>query len=304
MSEEATNAAEGEAPEAEVADAPEVDQIETGAETEGDGDAVQPEEPEDDLEEVEWEGKKARIPPEFKAALMRTADYTQKTQALAETRKTLEAKEQSVAQQVAAAEAVAKELGQLARVETEIEAYDKLTDADWAAVKEANRDEWQDHKERYRDLKAAREQLSADVKSKKESLALEAKRTADAAFATQIQERNTVLARDIKGWGPDLAAKVIAHANKEFGITPEELQVATDPRVVKVIFAAMQGAEALSKQKAAARVQAAQQTTPVKTVGGASPNARKTTDASGDGLSMAEWAARERAREAERRKRA
>ena len=44
--------------------------------------------PEDD-EEVEYEGKTYKVPKELKGALMKNADYTQKTQEVAEQRKSV-----------------------------------------------------------------------------------------------------------------------------------------------------------------------------------------------------------------------
>ncbi len=51
----------------------------------------------DGLVEVEYGGKVYAVPPELKGALMRQADYTRKTQALAQHRQTLEAAGQAVA---------------------------------------------------------------------------------------------------------------------------------------------------------------------------------------------------------------
>lgn len=52
--------------------------------------------PEDDLEEVEHDGKKYKIPKAVKPALMFQSDYTKKTQALAEQRKAFDEHEKAV----------------------------------------------------------------------------------------------------------------------------------------------------------------------------------------------------------------
>ena len=44
----------------------------------------------DDDEEIDYEGEKYRVPPKLKDAFLRMADYTQKTQEVAETRKAIE----------------------------------------------------------------------------------------------------------------------------------------------------------------------------------------------------------------------
>ena len=51
-----------------------------------------------DLEEIEYEGQKFLVPPELKGALLRNADYTQKTQALARDREQVQAAAQQTAQ--------------------------------------------------------------------------------------------------------------------------------------------------------------------------------------------------------------
>ena len=55
-------------------------------ETEGEDNPEEETEPEDDTDEVEFEGKKYRVSKDIKDALLRQADYTRKTQELAEHR--------------------------------------------------------------------------------------------------------------------------------------------------------------------------------------------------------------------------
>ena len=52
----------------------------------GEGNPDEESEPEDDTEEVDYEGKKYRVPKDIKDALLRQSDYTRKTQELAEHR--------------------------------------------------------------------------------------------------------------------------------------------------------------------------------------------------------------------------
>ena len=91
MTEDATNPVDVE--DDAVLDAPEVDaesysDDETPeADAEGAPDEGQPE---DDTEEVDWDGAKYRVPKPLKDALLRQADYTRKTQELADQRRTVE----------------------------------------------------------------------------------------------------------------------------------------------------------------------------------------------------------------------
>ena len=75
----------------ETGDEPEVEDNAENAETE--------ESDEDDLEEFEWNGRKVKGPKGLKEGLMMQADYTRKTQEVANTRKELEARAQRLEQQ-------------------------------------------------------------------------------------------------------------------------------------------------------------------------------------------------------------
>ena len=100
MTEDATNPVDVE--DDAVLDAPEVDaESYSDDETpEADADGAPDEgQPEDDTEEVDWDGAKYRVPKPLKDALLRQADYTRKTQELAEQRRTVEQHFTSLTQQ-------------------------------------------------------------------------------------------------------------------------------------------------------------------------------------------------------------
>lgn len=285
----------------EVAEAQPQDQAEEATaaeEVEGSDADDQAETVEDDLEEVEWEGKKARVPPEFKSALMRQVDYTRKTQAVAEQAKAVAARETEIAQRAEALEATLTERAELLAVEQQIAAFDKLSEEDWETLEDEDPKQARKLQRQHASLKEKAAQLKGTL-STKETEALAAKRT---EFATRVQESQAVLARDIKGWGPKLATEITEYG-KAKGLSNEELlELNTKPALVKVLHEGLLGAQALKREAAAKKLADAQKTTPLREVGGSSPNARKTTDASGDGLSTAEWMAREEARLAARRK--
>ena len=311
MSEAATTPAEGEAlPDAEVAEA----QTETegqdqeAGQTEVEGEAPdETEQPDEDLEEVEWEGKKAKVPPEFKSALMRTADYTQKTQALAQERKTLETRQQEINREVEAQAALRDEYvglavkrASIAQLDVELEQYRNV---DWDRVEQLDQangtNEYQRHDRAYQRLQRARDQAFAEFQSAQGELDHKVKQRAsesESARITRIREGYAKLPEVIPGWNPELEAKVAAFARSE-GLSDADLQdaVAT-PNHIRLLHYARLGMEAEQQKKAAKNIKAAQQTQPVRTVGAGAPAARKTTDSSGDGLSTKEWMAREKAR--------
>lgn len=291
---------ETEAP--DVADTSTDDQVETQAEDEdieGDESADDQAEDEDDgLEEIEFEGVKARVPPAIKAGVLRQADYTQKTQALAADRQALETAKQAVVRDVEARMALVADHAKMQTLEEPLAEYEKLSQADWELIKERNPDEYREHRDHFRDLKFERDRIAGDIKTKVEQRSQEEQRQR----ATALQENVAKLPGLIPGWNAELATKIEQFAITELGYTPDEVMgaLADGPNRIRTLHLAMKGLEAEKNKKAVARVTAGQKTTPAKTVGASAPNARRTTDASGDALSGAEWAKRERARVAAR----
>lgn len=302
MSEEpATTPADGEAdtgldPSNEVAaddTTSETDTETTDQEVEGDEPETTPEDGDDDgLEEVEFDGVKARIPTAFKRGLLREADYTQKAQVVADRAKQLDTRETELNQRSEQVEATIQERVELLAVQRQLKALDEMSEDDWDKLED------EDPKEARR-LNRLRERLRGkaaelnDTLQTKESEALEAKR---AESATRLKDGLEVLARDIKGWSPELARQ-LTDFGKANGLTQADFTLAmSTPAIGKLLHKAFVGDQALKREAAAKKVRDAQDTKPERQVGGASPNARKTTDASGDGLSTAEWIRRERER--------
>ena len=81
---------------------------ETGQQFDDDGNPIEDQAaPEDDREEVDFEGRKYTVARALKDALLRQADYTRKTQELADGRKAFEA-ERATFQQASQAEIAAR----------------------------------------------------------------------------------------------------------------------------------------------------------------------------------------------------
>src|SRR5690349_1139844 len=122
----ATNPAPGEvAPAAEVETDEEIAATETDLETEGEeGEAAQPEP--DETEEVEHEGKKYKIPKPLKGALLMQADYTRKTQEVAEQRKQVEAERARFAEEQKLIAESISEFGKVQALNDALAQYDKV----------------------------------------------------------------------------------------------------------------------------------------------------------------------------------
>lgn len=265
----------------------------------------QPNAEDDDLEDIEWDGIKARVPPAIKAGLMRTADYTRKTQEVAEERKALEARSQTIAQQAETVEALQADYGKVHALDAQVKAFEAITWDDLDREAAASEDpisaqaEINKLERQFRRLVAERDGAQKDLDGKVSERRLQSER--EAATATQETFRQLSDPKTgIKGWGQEKATTLANLAMSE-GVTVEEIKQA-DARTWKLLDR-LHRAETQAKQTSRAsqhvEAQGVQPATAIKA--SATPHSRKTTDASGDGLSAGEWAKRERERTATRR---
>lgn len=311
-----TTEATSEAPETTDNAPPEdVDTIETEDNATDDGDegagddADNPEgSPEDDdSEDFEFEGVKAKVPKALAEAIaqgaLRRDDYTRKTQAVAEQRQALESREAEINQRDEVYKANIETVAKLHLVEADLKTLDEVTPEQWAAIKAKDPDEYRDLKDQHRDLKDEKARLKGELDAKVD----EAKRQAEETSTKEFTEARTAMGRALFGIdkatdGPDLAipgltprnatevfSRIETFASKSLGIPPSELAKVTDPRVIKGLHLAMQAVQAASVAKGAKQVEQTQKTQPARKVSGAAPHARRASDKSGDGLTTEEW---------------
>jgi hypothetical protein len=224
----------------------------------------------DDSEEVDFDGQKYRIPKALKSALMMNADYTRKTQEVAELRREAEAERAQYQQ------ANAQHVQALAAVHSIDQQIHQFQQVDWQRLSDDDPVQAQKLWMQYTQLKDSRQQMVGQVQQMERQRAFEAQQ----ATAKRIEEGNAILKRDIPNWSPEIAKQVSDYAAKEFGFQPQELANVNDPRVVKLIHSAMVGAQLVKKQQENAssgtHVQAVK---PVSKVGGNNAPARRDMNA-------------------------
>lgn len=255
----------------EADDEPEVDE------------ADQPEpDPEDEFEEFDWNGKKVKAPRGLKDGLMMQADYTRKTQEVANTRKELEERAARLDQQFAASEEYLDARADLRMVAKELERFEGF---DWSAYQQARMTDPLQADEAWnyaQHLRAQKAQLEGVVQQHESS------RTASVQqeIAKRMQETHEHVKANLKGWTPDTDKQVIDFALSK-GVTREQMQNLMNPLVYEMLYLARIGQEALSKPAPNPKKQAAP-TQPSKAVGGRStPAASKSLSE----MSMEEYAA-------------
>lgn len=297
MTEDATNPVDVE--DDAVLDAPEVDAESYSddtdqAETEGAPDEGQPE---DDTEEVDWDGEKYRVPKPLKDALLRQADYTRKTQELAEQRRTVEQHFQSLTQQAELQQQTLEHRVNLRTVEQQLQQFQNT---DWSAYSAnygaeataAAMASWQ----QYRDAKAELEGAIAKTET-------DFRQISERSTANAIAQAEQVLSREIEGWSPQLVTTLAGYAAENFGITPQELRDSVvnpdgtaDTRTFKVLARLHKAETELAQLKAQTQKaqQAAKQAsvTPAKAVGQRAGGYKPGLD---DSLPADEWLRRRNA---------
>jgi hypothetical protein len=252
-----------------------------------------PIDPPEDEEEIELdEDLKLKLPKsqaeKLRLAAMRQADYTRKTQELAEARKAFEAERQSLStadeQELTARANIAlidRQLAQFAQV-------------NWNQWNETDPFEAQKAFMQYQQLKDAR----TNAHSFLERAQTERQAGQQQETAKRVAEGAAELTRDIPGWSPDLSAKLQDFGAKTFGLTKDDFDNVTDPRAVKLLHAAYQWHQHQEKESKAKTILKSQEVAPAANVGKGKSAPPAGLD---DRLSADEWVRRRNAQLAKKR---
>lgn len=291
MSTDATNPVGGEDTVEETTLDPgtEVEQTDETNELELDEDG-NPIEPED--EEVDLDDLKLKVPKDqaqkVREALLRQADYTRKTQELAEQRKAFETERQNVVQatnEELNAFAQASNLGQ------RLAAFQQINWNAWNQQAQTNFDYDEQAKIQaawmeYQQVKDAH----ANAVGQLQNLQNQRVSTVQQETARRVEEGRQVLARDI-GWNDELKAKLTDYALGQ-GLSRDDLaDLEATPAAAKILRDAYEGHQARQKQQAANKHLQAQQAQPAATVS----TRRAPPSGLDDRLSIDEWTKRREA---------
>ena len=208
---------EEEAPEAEEEGTPEEEQAQPTEE-----------EAEPDLVEIEVDGESYKVPEALKDKIMLQADYTRKTQEVAEQRKQVELAAQQLQQQATLQQQNLAEYAQLMALDNQLQAYQNV---DWSALYDSDPAEFVRLKEARRDLIDNRTGLANKIGAIQQQQMAEQQQHR----AQLVEEGQKVLAREIPNWNSDLAKSLNALAVDKYGFTPDEVAQVIDPRVVKLL---------------------------------------------------------------------
>jgi len=202
---------------------------ETGEEEQGDLQSEEPEE--DDSEEVEIEGKYYKVPKELKDMVLMHKDYTQKTQQVAEQRRSFEERAQALEARERIMSATFEKAVEFKEAQNRLAQFEQI---DWQSLVE--QDPVQAQK-----LSFAHQQAQRDAQAKYGALQ-QANAESEQLSQKQRQQMLAEAEKDLRArlpdFGPQIAEKIVNSA-KEYGFTTQELEGLTDARHVHVLHDAM-----------------------------------------------------------------
>lgn len=229
-----------------------------------------PDEVEEELEGLKLRGKKEQV-EKLRAERLMHGDYTRKTQEVAEYKRTVEAERQQYQQQAQFQQLNIREMGRLGAID---ERLAQLGQVNLPQLAGENPEAAQKLHMELTQLQAARGQLVGTLTQRQQQMAL----IEQQATAKRVQDAQAVLARDLKGWGPELQTQ-LKQTGREFGFSDEELGNVQDPRAVKLLHEVHLYRQLLKAQ--AAKPKAPPLPKPVtKVSGGAASNTKALSDTS------------------------
>ncbi|MGL5015464.1 MAG: hypothetical protein ACRC6V_14445 [Bacteroidales bacterium] len=212
-----------------IAEEEEVEEVESEEVEEEEAEEVEAEEVEevevDDEEEVDYENWEIALPNGEEVKLAQLVQGFKDATALEEERSAFTALQADF-------EAKSKNVGsmmEMALLESQ-QAVDSYADYDWSKVSKEDPAEYAEHREYYEHHRRRVKEVQRAYTEVKEQ---EAKVAKDAEVA-RIQEANTVLARDLAGWGPEMYNSLCQYA-VDNGFDKEYVLESVSPAFFKML---------------------------------------------------------------------
>jgi hypothetical protein len=219
----------------------ESEEVEASSESEESEESKQPDEP--PTFTVKIDGKEEAVPlDELLKGYQRTADYTRKTQALAEQRKAAEAELNAVREERATYSQLLTALQQQLQQQQE-------SPVDMERLYREDPIEWV----RQTELARQRSEKLAASQAELQRLNTLQQQEVQRAMQARLKEEASLLVSAIPEWRDEKTAKAEKSALIDFGVkegfTPDDLKGVVDHRVVKVLRKAMMFDQIMSKQQ-------------------------------------------------------
>lgn len=202
--------------------------------------AEEPQPTQEELDELEWDGKKFKAPKGAKDGFLMHADYTKKTQEISLTRKELAEREERIVQQAKASEEEIQHRATMHTIDSELARFKEF---DWTAYQVARQqdpfaaDEAWNYKAH---LLAQKQEVGAKLTEAETARSASAQQD----FAKRMHETEQY-ARS-KGWTKDTDKQVLDFAFSK-GVDAKTLQNVMSPQVYELLYLARIGDQRLQK---------------------------------------------------------
>ncbi len=219
------------------------DDLETGQDAGDDGEQPNPD---DDLEEFDWNGKKVKGPKGLKDGVLMQADYTRKTQETAAKARELDERAKHIDQQFKAGEEEMNARAALISIDTDLKSYENV---DWDAWEAQDLFAAQAGFRKFQQLKEARGQVENFVGEKQNARTVQTQQET----AKRLQETRRFAETQIKGWTPEVDAKITEFALgklKDHGVTWDTLKGVYNPGIYEILHLAYLGHQAINTKPA------------------------------------------------------
>lgn len=226
-------------------DEPEADDVEEAEEQDLDDDGDDDGEGESapDSVELEIDGEKVRVPAKFKDAYMRHADYTRKTQEVADQRRAFEAEREAYVERQKIEAAVGEKFQDLRAIDKELKEFRNL---DWSRLQNDDPNLAQNMLFRFNILKDQRDVVEREVAAG----ASEVRSRMERERADLIAKNKAALTANLPDWS-DAKATEIRSFGKQLGFGEKEIETAigNDWKIAKVLDLARIGQQVLEQRK-------------------------------------------------------
>lgn len=175
--------------------------------------------------EVEYEGKTYEVEPELREALLRKADYSRQSQAVAEAKKDYAQRIESATKLIEGAEKFAEVIAEGKQLDHQIKQFEGV---DWKALRSTDPAQAALLAVELMEFRQARAQLDSKAQTLDRELTAERSKTEDAARAEMVK----TLSKEFPGGWNDATGKRLGDYVLSQGLTSADLGRVTDAKTV------------------------------------------------------------------------
>jgi len=189
----------------------------------------------DEWEEVEYDGEQYNLPKKLKDAVLRQADYTRKTQEVAEQRRLVEAHQETLKAQEAAFreeqafnQVALQDVAEIKAIESTVKQYEAI---DWNGLSDSDPVQAQKLWFQFQQQRQKMAEMQTGLQTKFQQFQNAKQQHLQEAMTKAVE----TLKKDIPNWSPETAKELREAGKANYGFTDTELANVYDPRFVKLL---------------------------------------------------------------------